>query len=92
MNVLRLINRYTRLKSLDKLDQGIILLNLALFFVSVKSVLAGQVYADKMITYINGYKPNIFDHIRNIMEYHELTFGVAGIFVSLLVIYMIIKK
>lgn len=92
MNVLRLINRYTRLKSLDKLDCGIILLNLALFAVSVKSIRAGQAYADKMITYINGYKPDIFDHIRNIMEYHELSFGVAGIFVSLLVIFMVLKK
>lgn len=70
MNVLKLVRKYARLKNLNnitKLDWFIVILNLFILIISIKSAYIG--YKSLEITWVNDeYTPDLFDHISTILS------------------------
>lgn len=99
MNALKLVRKYARLKNINnitKLDWFIVILNLFILIISIKSAYIG--YKSLEITWVNDeHTPDLFDHISTILSgaffvAPELLWGILGIFGSLMIIHMVLKK
>lgn len=99
MKELKLVRKFTRLKNLNnitKLDWFIVILNVFLLIISVKSSFVGIKLVNSSHTWADGYTPDLFDHIRVFLEgafyLPELLWGILGIMGSLMIIHMVLKK
>lgn len=99
MNALKLVKRYARLKSLNnitKLDWFIVILNVFLLIISIKSSFIGIKLVKSLRTWVDGYTPDLYDHIRMYLEgafdWPALLWGILGILGSLMIIHMVLKK
>lgn len=99
MNALKLVKRYARLKSLNnitKLDWFIVILNTFLLIISIKSSFIGIKLVNSLHTWVDGYTPDLYDHIMVFLEgafnWPALLWGILGILGSLMIIHMVLKK